>query len=173
MCNMILANAWFYTWALLPLLIFAARIMDVSLGTVRLIFVSRGMKYLAPLVGFFEVLTWLLAIGQIMKNLSNPVCYIAYAAGFAMGNFVGIWIAERLSLGVVLVRVVTQKDASPLVDKLKARDYGLTCVDSSEKANSRSPQSCIFAALMAAKMFFQFLSLTPNIMTQSVLNFEF
>ena len=129
MCNVILADAWFYTWALLPLLFFAARVLDVSLGTVRLIFVSRGMKYLAPLVGFFEVLTWLLAIGQIMKNLSNPACYIAYAAGFAMGNFVGICIAERLSLGVVLVRVVTQKDASPLVDKLKARDYGLTCVD--------------------------------------------
>ncbi|MBN2271941.1 MAG: DUF2179 domain-containing protein [Sedimentisphaerales bacterium] len=129
MCNVILADAWFYTWALLPLLIFAARIMDVSLGTVRVIFVSRGLKYLAPLVGFFEVLIWLLAIGQIMKNLSNPACYIAYAAGFAMGNFVGICIAERLSLGVVLVRVVTQKDASPLVDKLKLCDYGLTCVD--------------------------------------------
>jgi len=114
---------------LLPFLIFAARILDVSLGTVRVIFVSRGLKYLAPILGFIEVLIWLLAIGQIMKNLSNPVCYIAYAAGFAMGNFVGICIAERLSLGVVLVRVVTQKDASPLVDKLKMRDYGLTCVD--------------------------------------------
>ena len=72
MCNAILANAWFYTWALLPLLIFAARVLDVSLGTVRVIFVSRGLKYLAPLVGFVEVLIWLLAIGQIMKNLSNP-----------------------------------------------------------------------------------------------------
>lgn len=103
--------------------------LDVSLGTVRVIFVSRGLKYLAPVVGFFEILIWLLAIGQIMKNLSNPACYIAYAAGFAMGNFVGICIAERLSLGVVLVRIVTQKDASPLVDKLKVRKYGFTCVD--------------------------------------------
>jgi uncharacterized protein YebE (UPF0316 family) len=129
MHGLLLANSWYYTWMLLPFLIFAARILDVSLGTVRVIFVSRGLKYLAPLLGFIEVLIWLLAIGQIMKNLSNPVCYIAYAAGFAMGNFVGICIAERLSLGVVLVRVVTQKDASPLVDKLKMRDYGLTCID--------------------------------------------
>ena len=129
MCNIILANAWLYTWALLPFLIFTARVLDVSLGTVRVIFVSRGLKYLAPLLGFLEVLIWLLAIGQIMKNLSNPACYIAYAAGFAMGNFVGICIAERLSLGVVLIRAITTNDALPLVQILKAQDYGVTCVD--------------------------------------------
>ena len=128
MCNVILANAWFYTWMLLPFLIFAARVLDVSLGTVRVIFVSRGLKYLAPLVGFFEILIWLLAIGQIMQNLTNPACYIAYAAGFAMGNFIGICIAERLSLGVVLIRVVTNNDALPLVQMLKAQDYGVTSV---------------------------------------------
>ena len=63
-----------YTWIVIPLLIFVARIADVSFGTVRVIFVSRGLKYLAPIVAFFEVLIWLMAIGQIMKNLSNPVC---------------------------------------------------------------------------------------------------
>ncbi len=129
MYGLLLANSWYYTWILLPFLIFAARVLDVSLGTVRVIFVSRGLKYLAPLVGFFEILIWLLAIGQIMKNLSNPACYIAYAGGFAMGNFVGICIAERLSLGVVLIRVVTKKDALSLVQMLKAQDYGVTSVD--------------------------------------------
>jgi len=129
MYALFLANSWYYTWILLPFLIFAARVLDVSLGTVRVIFVSRGLKYLAPLVGFFEILIWLLAIGQIMKNLSNPACYIAYAAGFAMGNFVGICIAERLSLGVVLIRVVTKRDALPLVNVLKAQGYGVTSVD--------------------------------------------
>jgi uncharacterized protein YebE (UPF0316 family) len=125
----LLANLWVYTWIVIPFLIFLARIFDVSLGTVRVIFVSRGFKYLAPVIGFFEILIWLLAIGQIMKNLSNPLCYIAYAAGFGMGNYVGIRIAERLSLGVVLIRVVTKKDALPLVDCLKAENYGVTCVD--------------------------------------------
>ena len=88
--NMILLNSGFYAWLILPLLIFLARVADVSIGTIRLIFISRGLKYLAPVVGFFEILIWLLAIGQIMKNLSNPACYIAYAGGFAMGNFVGM-----------------------------------------------------------------------------------
>jgi len=118
-----------YTWFVLPALIFLARIADVSIGTVRVIFVSRGFKYLAPIVGFFEVLIWLLAIGQIMKNLSNPACYVAYAGGFAMGNYVGIRIAEKLSLGVVLIRVVTKKDALPLVECLKSANYGVTSVD--------------------------------------------
>lgn len=127
--NMILLNSGFYAWLILPLLIFLARVADVSIGTIRLIFISRGLKYLAPVVGFFEILIWLLAIGQIMKNLSNPVCYVAYAGGFAMGNFVGMWIAEKLSLGVVLIRVVTKKDAAELVGYLKSVDYGVTSVD--------------------------------------------
>jgi len=122
-------SSGYYTWFVIPLLIFIARIADVSIGTVRLIFVSRGFKYLSPIAGFFEVLIWLLAIGQIMKNLSNPICYIAYAGGFAMGNYVGICIAERLSLGMVLIRVVSRKDALPLVEQLKKENYGVTSIE--------------------------------------------
>lgn len=118
-----------YVWIVLPFLVFIARVCDVTLGTIRVIFVSKGLKYLAPVVGFFEVLIWLLAIGQIMKNLSNPACYIAYAGGFAMGNYVGIVIAERLSLGVSLLRVITQKDAVDLVRSLNSAEYGVTSVD--------------------------------------------
>jgi len=119
----------FYTWLILPFLIFIARVADVTMGTIRVIFVSRGLKYLAPVVGFFEILIWLLAIGQIMTNLSNPACYIAYAGGFAIGNYVGICIAEKLSLGVVLIRVITKMDALPLVEHLNAKNYGVTSID--------------------------------------------
>jgi len=129
MYNILLWNSGFFTWFVLPFLIFVARVIDVSMGTVRVIFVSRGLKYLAPIVGFFEILIWLLAIGQIMKNLSSPACYIAYAGGFAAGNFIGITIAEKLSLGVALIRVVTQKDALQLVECLKAENHGVTSVD--------------------------------------------
>jgi len=129
MDNLLLFNSGFYTWFVLPALIFIARIADVSIGTVRVIFVSRGFKYLAPIVGFFEVLIWLLAIGQIMKNLSNPICYIAYAGGFAMGNYVGMLIAEKLSLGVVLIRLITKMDALPLVEHLNSKNYGVTSID--------------------------------------------
>jgi len=126
--NALLLNSGLYAWFILPVLIFIARVADVSMGTVRVIFVARGLKYIAPIVGFFEILIWLMAIGQIMMNLSNPACYIAYAGGFAMGNFVGICIAEKLSLGVVHIRVVTKRDASELVKRLTAADYGVTSV---------------------------------------------
>jgi len=129
MNSLLASSGGLYTWLVLPLLIFTARIADVSLGTVRVIFISRGLKYLAPIVGFFEILIWLLAIGQIMANLSNPACYIAYAGGFAMGNYVGIAIAEKLSLGVVLIRIITKTDALALVEKLNEQGYGVTSVD--------------------------------------------
>lgn len=125
----LLANSGYYTWLVIPFLIFTARVADVSMGTVRVIFVSRGFKYLAPVVGFFEIIIWLLAIGQIMKNLSNPMCYIAYAGGFAIGNYVGICIADKLSLGLVLIRVISKKDAMPLVEQLKNENYGVTSID--------------------------------------------
>ena len=134
MNNVLLLSSNFYTWFVIPFLIFIARIADVRIGTVRVIFVSRGFKYLAPIIGFFEILIWLLAIGQIMKNLSNPVCYIAYAGGFAMGNYVGICIADKLSLGVVLIRVITKIDALPLVEHLKSKNYGVTSVDGHGKS---------------------------------------
>jgi uncharacterized protein YebE (UPF0316 family) len=118
-----------FAWIILPVLIFLARICDVTLGTVRLIFVSRGFKYLAPVCGFFEVLIWILAIGQIMQNLSNWICYLAYAGGFATGNYVGMLVAERLSLGIVLIRVITQKDARPLLERLRKNDYGVTSLN--------------------------------------------
>jgi len=134
MSDLLLSNSKLFAWIVLPLLIFIARIADVSLGTIRVIFIARGLKYFAPFVGFFEIIIWLLAIGQIMQNLSNPVCYIAYAGGFAMGNYVGIWIAEKLSLGVVLIRVITSKDASELIEYLKTAEYGVTSVDAQGSA---------------------------------------
>ena len=129
MSDLLFLNSELFAWVVLPLLIFIARVADVSLGTVRVIFVARGLKYLAPFVGFFEIIIWLMAIGQIMQNLSNPICYIAYAGGFAMGNYIGILIAEKLSLGVVLIRVITSKEASELLEYLKTAEYGVTSVD--------------------------------------------
>lgn len=118
-----------FKWIVLPLLIFAARILDVSLGTVRIVFVSRGLKYLAPLVGFFEVIIWLLAIRVIIQNLNNVACYIAYGAGFAMGTFIGLQIEKKIAIGNSLIRVITQKDATELIQHLREKNYGLTSID--------------------------------------------
>lgn len=118
-----------YGLIIMPLLIFTARILDVSLDTIRIIFISKGFMYLAPVVGFFEILIWLLAIGQIFQNLSNIVYYLAYASGFAAGNFVGMYIENKLSLGMVVVRAITNREASDLVNFLKSENYRVTSID--------------------------------------------
>ena len=122
-------NSGIFNWVILPVLIFMARVLDVSLGTIRIILVSKGQKVLAPLLGFFEVLIWLVAIGQVMQNLTNVLCYLAYGAGFAVGNFVGISLEEKLAMGHSVVRVVTAKETAPLVDMLVKAHYGVTCVE--------------------------------------------
>ncbi|MBI2112485.1 hypothetical protein HYT52_03045 [Candidatus Woesearchaeota archaeon] len=94
--NLIGDFSWF-THIILPVLIFFARIADVSIGTVRVIFIAKGFKYLAPVLGFFEVLIWLTAIQQVFNNLTNAFTYIGYAAGFATGTYVGIILEEKLS----------------------------------------------------------------------------
>jgi uncharacterized protein YebE (UPF0316 family) len=134
MDHMILSSSQFLdsalvTWVVVPLLIFAARVMDVSLGTMRIIFLSRGKRIIAPALGFFEVLIWLLAMRQIMQNLNNPVTYIAYAAGFATGNFVGIYLESRLAIGTLIIRLITPKDTGELIAHLHSAGYGVTSVD--------------------------------------------
>lgn len=131
-----LFDPWTFNWLILPALIFSARVADVTIGTIRIISVGRGHKFIAPLLGFFEVFIWLLAIGQIMQNLTNLYYYLAYAGGFAAGNFVGIVIEERLAMGVFIVRIVTQKYATELLAALKQSGYGLaslTAVSSEQK----------------------------------------
>ncbi|MBE9511568.1 MAG: DUF2179 domain-containing protein [Bacteroidetes bacterium] len=122
-----------YVYFLLPLLIFLARICDVTIGTMRIIMISKGRKLLAPVLGFFEILIWIMAIGKIMQNLSNPVCYIAYAGGFAIGNYVGMKVEEKLAMGLIVLRIITQKDASELIKALREMGFGITEIDAMGK----------------------------------------
>jgi uncharacterized protein YebE (UPF0316 family) len=123
-----------YNWVVLPMLIALARVMDVTVGTIRLIFVSRGYKYLAPILGFVEVIIWLLAIGQIMQQLDNFMSYIGYGAGFALGNYIGIILVEKMSIGTVVIRIIPKKDTADLIAHLREANYGVTAVDAIGKS---------------------------------------
>jgi uncharacterized protein YebE (UPF0316 family) len=118
-----------FTWLVLPLLIFVARVADVSIGTMRIVFVSRGHRFIAPMLGFIEVIIWLLALTRIMQNLGNPVTYIAYGAGFAAGNYLGIVLEDKLAMGVCVVRTITRRGAGALVDALRKENFGVTVID--------------------------------------------
>jgi uncharacterized protein YebE (UPF0316 family) len=109
-----------------PLLIFCARICDVSIGTIRIIFVSKGYRYLAPLLGFFEVFIWLMAMTRIMQNLDRWYYYLAYCGGFATGNFIGIMLEEKIAIGYTAVRVIIRTQAHELIKKFQDAGYGVT-----------------------------------------------
>jgi len=124
-----MSEAELYTWIFLPLLIFIARVVDVTLGTMRIIFTSRGARKLAPLLGFVEVFIWVAVISQMVKGVNHVVSYLAYAAGFAAGNYVGMWIENRLALGTVVLRIILAQSGDTLAEALHQAGYGVTRVD--------------------------------------------
>jgi len=122
-------NSDTFSLIVVPILIFIARVTDVTFGTIRIILISRGMKFIAPIFAFFEIIIWLFAIGQIMQHLTNITYYLAYAFGFSAGTFVGIYVEEKMAIGMVIVRIITRKDASKLVEHLRSIGYGVTSFD--------------------------------------------
>jgi uncharacterized protein YebE (UPF0316 family) len=119
----------FFDWVILPLLIFISRLADVSLATLRHIFVSKGFKTLVPILGFFEVLIWLIAIRQIFNNVNNFACYIAWAGGFSAGTYLGMYIEEKLALGMQIIRIITHENTDELISAFKKYQQGVTIVD--------------------------------------------
>ncbi len=118
-----------FTYLVLPLLIFISRIMDVTIGTIRIVMVSKGQKFWAPFLGFFEVLIWLIAMSKIFENIDNWVCYVTYAAGFATGNYIGLKLEEKLAVGLVKIQIITRKEAKKLIEALIEAGYGITHQD--------------------------------------------
>ena len=116
----------FFAYVVLPVLIILARISDVTIGTLRIVMVSKGQKYIAPILGFFEVTIWLVAMSKIIQNIDNWVAYVAYGLGFAAGNYIGLILEEKLAVGIVHLQIITRTNADNLIAKLKAKGYGIT-----------------------------------------------
>ncbi|RUL85939.1 DUF2179 domain-containing protein [Tautonia sociabilis] len=113
-------------WAI-ALLIFGMRILDVSLGTLRTISVVQGRIRLSVLLGFFEVLIWVIGVSQVMAGFDrSPLLPVAYAGGFAAGNGVGIAIEKRLALGSVVVRMISTAYGDRIAETLRIQGYRLT-----------------------------------------------
>jgi uncharacterized protein YebE (UPF0316 family) len=113
---------------LLPVVIFFGRICDVTLGTLRIIFVSKGERMKAPVVGFFEVFIWVVIISQIFSHASSLLAYAAYAGGYAAGNFIGILVENKIAFGYVLFRVYTKNDGHRLAGILNRNNIGSTFI---------------------------------------------
>jgi len=127
--NIINTDSTLFSWVILPLLICLARICDQSIGTMRMIFVSKGMKIIAPFLAFFESLIWLIAVSQILKHIDNWVTFVAYGLGFALGNYIGIILEEKLSLGNVIVRIFPKTNHTQLINYMISNDLGYSMID--------------------------------------------
>lgn len=122
----------YYAWVILPLMIFIARICDVSMETIRVIYISKGIKYLAPIIAFFEIVIWLLAMEVVMNDLSNIANFLAFAFGFAMGTYIGLVIEEKLSIGMVILRIITAEESNEeIISFMRSENYGITSLDAS------------------------------------------
>jgi uncharacterized protein YebE (UPF0316 family) len=108
------------------LLIFALRIVDVSLDTMRVLFAIRGKREIAGVLGFFMALTWIFAAGNAMKHLDSILHVLGYAAGYATGTMVGITIERLVAYGLANVRIISRHGGVEIAEALRDRGYGVT-----------------------------------------------
>lgn len=125
--NMLQALLDTYPWAL-PLAIFFGRICDVSLGTLRILFVAKGEKTIAPLIGFVEVFIWVIIIAQVLSRANDLLSFLSYAGGYATGTYIGMYIEQKIGYGFAKYRVFTVQNGHDLVALLNKGGFGSTLV---------------------------------------------
>jgi uncharacterized protein YebE (UPF0316 family) len=108
------------------LVIFGLRVVDMTLDTIRVLFVMRGKKPIAWVLGFFQSLVFVIAITSVLSHLDNPWNVIGYAAGFATGNVVGMAIEARLAVGHIHLTIISPSRGSKVVDSLRTAGFGVT-----------------------------------------------
>ena len=114
-------HAWLYA-----LMIFALRVADMSLDTIRVLFVVRGKKGIVWVLGFFQSLIFVVAISSVLTQLDNILNVFGYAMGFATGNLVGMLIEQRLAIGHILVTIISSNRGASIAEKLRSGGYAVT-----------------------------------------------
>jgi uncharacterized protein YebE (UPF0316 family) len=98
--------------------------------TIRVIYISRGIKYLTPIIAFFEIVIWLLAMEVVMQDLASIANFPVFAPGFAMSTYVGLVIEEKLSIGMVILRIVPTDESNEEIDAfMQSENYRITTPD--------------------------------------------
>ena len=106
--------------------IFAARLVNIAIDTLRFMYTLRGKRGMAWILGFAESVLFVLVIGSVLTNLGNPLNVIGYAAGFATGNVVGMAIEKRLAIGFTHFTIISRDHSTEIADKLRNAGYGVT-----------------------------------------------
>lgn len=158
----------FISYILLPALIFLARVADVTVATVKLMFVVNNARKKAAFLGFFEALITIMALSRIMQDASNVLAFIMYAAGFATGTYVGMWIEEKMAYGNVLVRILSKNISHELLSYLAENQYRYSMMD----ANDQSGNTQVLFTVCKRGHLKTFLATLENIAPQALYTIE-
>ncbi|MFU8771682.1 MAG: DUF2179 domain-containing protein [Anaerolineales bacterium] len=110
------------------LMIFGLRLIDVPFGTIRVLMVARGRKRIAWISGFIQAMVYILAISAILMDIGNWMNIIGYAAGFATGNVIGIWVEERLAIGYTHLTIISSGRGAQISEHLRNAGYAVTSI---------------------------------------------
>lgn len=126
------------------LFIFGARILDVSMSTIRMLMVVQGRRKHAAIIGFFEVTIYIVALGKVVNGLSNPGNLLAYALGFASGNYIGSYIEEKIALGNLTAQVILNDKGTAIIQELRNNGFGVTVIEGEGK---EGPKNMLYITL--------------------------
>lgn len=157
-----------FSLLLAALTIFAMRILDVSLGTLRIVMLVRGQRLHAGALGFGESLIWLLAASQVIGNLDSPIKLVAYAGGYAAGTMLGSTIERWIAMGDSLMRIVLPKDAPPVAEVLRTKGFYATVVN----AEGRDGDVRIVFSVVPRKSMHEVLQTVKDISPSAFVTFE-
>jgi uncharacterized protein YebE (UPF0316 family) len=137
---------------LLYFIIFFAKIIEVSISTVRLVYINKGEKVKGAVLGFIEILIWLVVVSSVLHNITeDPIKVFIYAISFSLGNFIGVTIESKIAVGLSSIQVVVnQKDGEILADILREQGYGVTIIEG--KGKNDSIKNLLFIQLKRKKI---------------------
>jgi uncharacterized protein YebE (UPF0316 family) len=123
----------------LYIIIFIAKTIEVSISTIRLVYVNKGERIKGAVLGFVEVMIWILVVSSVLHNITDdPFKIFAYAAGFSLGNYLGVSIESKIAVGLASIQVVvSEEDGDKLADVLRDHEFGVTIIDGKGKDDSK------------------------------------
>ena len=137
---------------LLYLIIFFAKIIEVSISTIRVVFIGKGERVKGAILGFVEIMIWLVVVSSVLNNITeDPIKMLIYAAAFSLGNYLGVTIESKIAVGLASIQVVVnEKSGDILADILREQGYGVTIIEG--KGKNESIKNLLFIQLKRKKI---------------------
>ena len=137
---------------LLYTIIFFAKIIEVSISTIRVVFIGKGERAKGAILGFVEIMIWLVVVSSVLNNITeDPIKMLIYAAAFSLGNYLGVTIESKIAVGLASIQVVVnEKSGDILADILREQGYGVTIIEG--KGKNESIKNLLFIQLKRKKI---------------------